>query len=158
MATTGRPFHIASATVRPKPSAMLFCTTTSARRCSALTITAFSSASSIGSSARCTRRRAARGQLAPGRLDLGEDLGALGIVGDRGDVRTREHEVRVLVGAHVLDEAGEHAERVLEAVPARDLDDQRRVEPQRVSSIIRAARSTRPVLPSSRSNTARDGW
>ena len=31
-ATTGRAFHIASATVRPNPSAMLFCTTMSARR------------------------------------------------------------------------------------------------------------------------------
>ena len=41
LATTGRAFHMASATVRPKPSAMLFCTTTSARRCSALTIAAF---------------------------------------------------------------------------------------------------------------------
>jgi hypothetical protein len=29
----GRAFHIASATVSPKPSARLFCTTTAARRC-----------------------------------------------------------------------------------------------------------------------------
>ena len=32
VATTGRPFHIASETVSPKPSARLFCATTSARR------------------------------------------------------------------------------------------------------------------------------
>jgi hypothetical protein len=38
--------------------------------------------------------------------------------------------VRLLVGVHVLGKAGQHAERVLQAVPARDLDDQRRVEPQ----------------------------
>ena len=30
-----------------------------------------------------------RRQRVPGRLDLGEDLGALGVVGDRGDVRAR---------------------------------------------------------------------
>ena len=58
VATIGRPFHIASETVRPKPSAMDFCTTTEALRCSALTITAFSSASSIGRHTRCTLRRA----------------------------------------------------------------------------------------------------
>ena len=49
LATTGRPFHIASATVRPKPSARLFWTTTSARRWRALTMAAFSSVSSMGS-------------------------------------------------------------------------------------------------------------
>ena len=38
LATTGRDFHIASATVRPKPSWMLFCTTTVEWRWSALTI------------------------------------------------------------------------------------------------------------------------
>ena len=32
LATTGRPLHIASATVRPNPSARLFCTTMSVRR------------------------------------------------------------------------------------------------------------------------------
>ena len=59
VATTGRDFHIASATVSPKPSAMLFWTTTSAARWSALTITAFSSASSSGRQTRWTLRRAA---------------------------------------------------------------------------------------------------
>jgi hypothetical protein len=41
LATTGRRFHIASATPRPKPSWRLFLTTTVASRWSALTITAF---------------------------------------------------------------------------------------------------------------------
>jgi hypothetical protein len=54
----------------------------------------------------------------PGRLNLGEHLGAFRIVGHRGDVRTGEHEVRRLVGPDVLGEAGQHPERVLEAVPA----------------------------------------
>ena len=48
LAITGRPFHIASVTVSPNPSTRLFCTTTSACRCSALTISAFSSMSSMG--------------------------------------------------------------------------------------------------------------
>src|SRR4051812_40945301 len=48
---------MASATVRPNPSARLFCTTTSARRWSALTTRAFSSPSSIGKHARWTRAR-----------------------------------------------------------------------------------------------------
>ena len=61
-ATTGRAFHIPSATVRPKPSAMLFCTTTFARRWSALTIAAFSAALCIGRQARCRRSRAAGGR------------------------------------------------------------------------------------------------
>ena len=33
LATTGFPFHIASMTVSPNPSARLFCTTTCACRC-----------------------------------------------------------------------------------------------------------------------------
>src|SRR5450755_3130944 len=57
----GRAFHIASATVSPKPSARLFCTTTSARRCNALTIAAFSSTSSIGNATRCTRSATSSG-------------------------------------------------------------------------------------------------
>ena len=90
-ATTGRPFHIASATVRPKPSARLFCATTSARRCRALTITAFSSASSIGSSARCTRRRSRRGSSDQAVSTSREDLGALGVVGHSGHVGAGQH-------------------------------------------------------------------
>src|SRR5664280_165697 len=47
LATSGRPFHIASVTVSPNPSGRLFWTTTSARRCTALTISAFSFTSSM---------------------------------------------------------------------------------------------------------------
>ena len=49
LATTGRPFHCASVTVRPKPSFRLFCTMMAACRCSALTMAAFSSISTVGS-------------------------------------------------------------------------------------------------------------
>ena len=61
LATTARPFHIASQTVSPNPSRRLFCTTTVARRWSALTIAAFSVGSTIGRLAICTRRRASCG-------------------------------------------------------------------------------------------------
>ena len=40
--------------------------------------------------------------------------------------------MRVLVGPHVLGETREHPERVLQAVPARDLHDERDVEPELV--------------------------
>ena len=159
VATTGRPFHIASATVSPKPSAMLFCTTTSGA--------ALQRVDDHGVLVRVLHRQHRQvhppprraGQRMPCRLDLGEHPGTLGVVGDRGDVRAREHEVRRLVCAHVLHEAGQHAERILEVVPARHLRDQRRVEQQRAPPRSSArCRWTRPALPSSRSNTARDGW
>ena len=45
------------------------------------------------------------------------------------------------VGLHVLGEAAEHADRVLEPVPARDLGDQRRVlGDRRVLDQVREAR------------------
>ena len=83
LTTTGRPFHIASATVSPKPSASDFCTTTSARRLQR-----------VDHRARSPRRRpsAAREVHAAPRSSCGsarhaamtscEDLGALGVVGD----------------------------------------------------------------------------
>ena len=55
--TAGTLFHMASVTVRPKPSCRLFWTTTAACRCRALTMTAFSSTSAIGRQARWTRLR-----------------------------------------------------------------------------------------------------
>jgi hypothetical protein len=55
IATTGRPVHIDSATVARSPRGLVWATT-SARRWSALTITAFSSASCIGNSALPARR------------------------------------------------------------------------------------------------------
>ena len=112
VATIGRPFHIASATVSPKPSAMLFCTTTDALRCSALTITAFSSASSIGRQTRWTLRRAS--SLSDSRSSIAscEHLGALGVVGDRLDRRARVDQVRAgLVRRGVLGEPADHALR-----------------------------------------------
>ncbi len=81
--TTGRSFHIASVTVRPKPSARLFCTTTSARRCRAFTTTAFSTRSSTGRLARWVRSRASGGKRPLGGCDLPEHRCALGVVGDR---------------------------------------------------------------------------
>ena len=57
-------FHIASATVSPKPSARLFWTTTAAWRWRAFTIAAASSASAIGMHARCTRPRC-MGEISP---------------------------------------------------------------------------------------------
>ena len=131
-ATTGRPFHIASETVSPKPSARLFWTTTSARRCSALTITAFSSASSIGSSARCTRRRIRCGYPCHAVSTSSKNLRPLRIVGHRRHVGAGEQEVGLLVGVDVLGERREHAQRVLEAIPARDLGHQRYVDSQSV--------------------------
>ena len=65
--TTGLPFQIASATVRPKPSAWLFWTTTVAWLCSALTITAFSSGSAIGQA----------DQLDPAACEVGRQLAPL---------------------------------------------------------------------------------
>ncbi len=56
-ATIGLAFHTASATVRPKPSARLFCVTTAAWRWIALTMTPFSSGSRIGTHARWIRLR-----------------------------------------------------------------------------------------------------
>jgi hypothetical protein len=62
LATTGRVFHIASATVRPNPSAKLFWTTTVDERCSAFTMNAFSMGSSIGRLTRWTRLRCSDGR------------------------------------------------------------------------------------------------
>ena len=132
VATTGRPFHIASATVSPKPSARLFWATTSARRCSALTITAFSSASSIGSSARWTRRRTPRGSschAASASANTSAPSGSSATARTSGPASRRcGSSSRV----HVLGERGQHAERILEPVPARHLRDQRAVEAQLV--------------------------
>jgi hypothetical protein len=48
---------------------------------------------------------------------------ALRVVGDRLHRRTGVHEVGAGVRGHVLGEAANHPERVLEGVPARDLED-----------------------------------
>ena len=95
-------------------------------------------------------------QCAPSGVDLREHPGALGVVGDGGHVWPGEHQVGIVVGADVIDEAGEHAERVLEMVPARTWTTSGVSSRTGYSSIMRAARCTRPVLPSSRSNIARE--
>src|ERR687888_520631 len=92
-ATTGLAFHIASATVRPKPSARLFWTMTRAWRCNALTTIAFSSRSFIGKVTRWTRRRAAVGEhgarVQHGAHGLGVEVDVLGR--ERVDAR-RDHD------------------------------------------------------------------
>src|SRR5918994_140591 len=98
-ATTGRAFHIASATVSPNPSAMLFWTTTSERRWIAFTIAAFSSTSSIG--------RVARWTLA--LMSGGSD--------------SRRSRIPA-IDPYVLGKSVQEPTRILEAVPARHLTDE----------------------------------
>ena len=66
--------------------------------------------------------------------------------------------MRVLVGVHVLGEGRHDAQRVLQAVPARDLRDERDVEAQRV--LLDDARLVLdpPTVPSRRSKIAREWW
>ena len=65
-----------------------------------------------------------RRQLGAHSAHLGQHLGALRVVGDRSDAGPGEQQMRgVVVG--VLGKALQDAGRVLERVPARDLDDQR---------------------------------
>ena len=70
-------------------------------------------------------------QRAPGLGDLVEDCGTFGIVGDPADVGSCQHEVRLRAVACVLGEAEHHTDRVLEAVPPRDLGDERHVRARR---------------------------
>src|SRR5450755_4926805 len=121
LATTGRPFHIASATVSPNPSARLFWTTTAAPLCSALTIAAFSSASVSGSIARWMRARTSGGSSSRCERTSFSTAVALGVVGHIRGGRARVHELGRVVGSDVIGEHLNHAHRVLERVPARDL-------------------------------------
>ncbi len=73
----------------------------------------------------------ALGQAGPELVDLLEHLPALGVVGHRRHVRAREDQIRlVILGVDVLGERFDHAGRILEPVPARDLCEHRDVEPQ----------------------------
>ena len=143
-ATTGRDFHMASVTVRPKPSCRLFCTTTLACRWAALTRTALATGSSIG---RATRRMASRcppGERLPRVEALGEDPRPLRVVGDAVDGRSDESETRVAAAGEMVGEAAQHTLHVLQAVPARDLHDERVAGRER----RRAAQDRRcPPLP-----------
>src|SRR3954451_1473889 len=63
---------------------------------------------------------------------LSQDPFALRIVGDRRHGGTGVDQVRVGLGRHVLGEAADDTQRVLERVPARQLEDDRRVGSQRL--------------------------
>ena len=121
LATTGRAFHIASATVRPNPSARLFCTTMSARRCRAFTIAAFSWRSSIGSERMWIRSRISVCSRRAARATSNSTVGPLGVVRHGGGGGADEHEVGVGAEGRSSAERLEHAGRILEPVPARDL-------------------------------------
>ena len=125
LATTGAPFHMASATVSPNPSARLFCTTTVARRWSALTIAAFSAGSSIGRDTRCTRARMSSGSAArraSTSSNTSSPSGSSVTAATAGPAIRRWASVRGAMPSH---EPGEHAGRILEPVPARYLHDER---------------------------------
>ena len=94
LATTGRAFHIASVTVRPKPSRRLFWTTT-ARGAAARSRSRRSRRRRPWGGPRSARAGAARAQGAPGRRHLREHGRAVRVVGDAGDGRSREHELGV---------------------------------------------------------------
>ena len=124
--TTGRSFHIASVTVRPKPSARLFCTTTSARRWSAFTTTAFSTRSTTGRLARWVRARSAcwerdarrRGPRRAPRRPRGRRRRPR----PAGPASTR---CAPRSWGTPCGEPLEHADRILQPVPSRDLHDER---------------------------------
>ena len=118
-----------------------------------MTIAAFSSMSAIGSEARCTRRRTSSGRFGPGVVDRGKDAGTLRVVGDRLGRRPGEHEMRVDVRRDVIDEAGDHAERILEPIPAGDLNHDSVIGAERLDLDHLARRSTRPGVPSERVNS-----
>ena len=121
---TGRCFHIASVTVRPNPSARLFCTTTSARRWIALTIAPFSSRSAIGRPARWTRRRIVGGSAARWAQTSDQTSAPSGSSATAAASGPGEQQVRRLGRAELLGEAIEQAVRILQAVPAGDLGDE----------------------------------
>ena len=156
LATTGRSFHIASATVRPKPSARLFWTTTVACRWSALTIAAFSSGSSIGMHARWTRLRACVRAAAPQRsMHSSQHVAALGVVGDAGRrPGRRARGARRARGRRGAAKAFITPAMSFMPVPARDLDDERRVGRRRRPGLQRRrhGRLMRPGEPSRRVN------
>ena len=121
-------------------------------------MTAFSSASSIGSRARWTRRRTARGSSCQAASTSASTSAPSGSSATAADVRAGEQQMRALSRAQVLGEAGQDTERILEAIPPRHLREQRGVEP-RAEPLRASGRGgrTNPTLPSSRSNTARCG-
>ena len=92
---------------------------------------AFSSASSIGSSARWTRRRTARGsscQAASTSASTSAPSGSSATARTSGPASSR---CGLSAARTCSANAGQHAERILEPVPPRHLREQRRVEPER---------------------------
>ena len=116
VATTGRPFHIASATVSPKPSATLFWATTAARALErvddrrVLLEVVHRQRGEVHAGR--ARRPGARSRRA--RASSSTSC-ALGVVGHGLDGRAGVDEVDVVVvGRDVLGEAVDHAQRVLQ--------------------------------------------
>ena len=144
-ATTGRPFHIASVTVSPKPSTRLFCTTMVARRCSAFT--RWRSRPRRPSAGTRWTRRLRPGSRRP--LRPGTPPGPAAPSGSSvtpGDLRSDQHQVgRPPASAIAVDEALHDAGHVLEPVPSADLDHER--APRRALGRLRqqAARWRRTV-------------
>jgi hypothetical protein len=122
---------------------------TLACRCSALTMIAFSSGSSTGKDARCTRLRGSSGKRSRSRQGLTQHLSALRVVGDGGDGRAGVDQVGAGLCRDVLGEAAYDPERVLERLPARHLEDDGYLGAQRllleeIRAAVDAPRS--PVL------------
>ena len=72
-------------------------------------------------------------QPAPVDLDLLEDLGAFGVIGDTLDARARKHELR-MIGARRVDrpdESVQDADGILESIPTRNLDHKGRIDRRR---------------------------
>ena len=125
--TTGRRFHIASATVRPKPSARLFWTTTVACRWNALTIIAASSGSSIGTQARWMRARRRRGSARHAATHSSSTCAAFGVVGDAVRPRARRaSDARPCDRSTCSANAAQHAVHVLDPSQRDELDHERR--------------------------------
>ena len=121
-ATTGLAFHIGSVTVSPKPSTRLFCTTTAARRCRALTRWAFSSMSSMGRQVRWTRLRRSAGSASQRPRHSSSTSAPSG--SSLTPFTSGPTSMRCTSGGsspEVVGEPGEHPGHVLEAVPAAHL-------------------------------------
>ena len=121
-ATTGRDFHMASVTVRPKPSCMLFWTTTLAWRWVALTASALRPGRPWGARPGGWRhgRRAGRASQAPRHsASTRAPSGSSVTPSTAGPTRASRASVRP---GHVLGETVEDADHVLQVVPPRDLD------------------------------------
>ena len=96
-------------------------------RCSAFTMTAFSSKSAIGRHAKRDPRPGMVGKATPRVPALGEHLGPFGVIGYCADDGTGQHQLGLVVGHDEVGETLQDAGHVLEPVPPRHLHDQRDV-------------------------------